>query len=243
MHSYIIIHYDFVAWWMRRPQHVGWVRREGDIFTKHLLSLTPVDFKIKRQNAPARVIVGKRIFQNAEEPLKQDVQIYSPYFNRKMWDARQFLSGENLSNERLNPGDWTNHHARAPSVWRVHRAAVALSTRLPPFLSWIQAAATFVTRTAAQRSLSSSRTSAPARAKVLQRESGGCWCHIHNIRSPLVRGARLVVVGRKIVPREWQQTFLAFQSRDLPFMARLMTGTCGWIFRRPLHEAAAVSSA
>lgn len=83
-----------------------WMSSEGgDIFTKHLLSLTPVDFKIKRLNAPARVIVGKRIFQNAEEPLKQDVQIYSPYFNRKMWGARQFLSGENLSNERLNPGD------------------------------------------------------------------------------------------------------------------------------------------
>lgn len=55
-------------------------------------------------------------------------------------------------------------------------------TRLPPFLSRIQqAAATFVARTAAQRSLSSSRTSAPARARrCCREESGGCRYHIHN---------------------------------------------------------------
>lgn len=47
----------------------------------------------------------KEIFQNTEVHVEQEVQIHCTYFNRHLWDARQILSEENLSIERLNPGD------------------------------------------------------------------------------------------------------------------------------------------
>lgn len=61
--------------------------RETNSLYAHPVS-DPCRFQNKRQNASARVIVWKRIFQSTEVSPKQEVQIHCTYFNRTIWHAR-----------------------------------------------------------------------------------------------------------------------------------------------------------
>lgn len=154
-------------------------------------------FQNKRQNAPARVSVWKSIFPNRKCPLNRTFKYIANVSIKRCGTCVSFCQRRICQTRDWNPGDWTNHHARALSVWRVHRAAAALPTRLLPFIYWIQAAATFVTRTAAQRSLSSlAHISAGSREGVAERKRRVLMSHPQQ-RSPVVRGARFVVGERE----------------------------------------------